>query len=1558
MPASHPVISGSDQSAMFMNATKDTELHVHCKIISSQTQNILRDHLCPHNNNKLESSQQQLLFSKGEAYKCVDNNNNNGVKGDLSNNKFNNNIPHLGNGIILSNDGHNNNMHNGAKPEIGISQGCSCSNSYCWSLSNSKSLQPRLTGLSKQMTAAGAPWKQALIESHHPTLHPTLTTTQLDSGPEKCSLTILRDPLSIESQLPTLRFLTLSTTQLDSGPENYSRIIFKGLVNNYYNHHLNKNSINNSCNNNYYSYNNYYNTHHHETHHVTTQWTSYNNNNYNYNSYYNNYYFEPNSARLYSGSTWVGLCSNKLPLALINIGSFQLTRDHSDYGNYHNHNDTILNNYNKYCNYHKHNNCYCNNFRGNYNYNIHKNLICTSYNNNHNTYYNTCYLEPYSARLYTGSTLVGFCSKKLLLFRINLGSFQLTSVNYFFKLAPLLVHCCKAANDRNYITPRCLFYDHDNYYNHNDSNLSHNHNSSICNICIYTTYNSYNWNHNNNTDYRHNNINGNYRNYNNSILNICNNKSHRYINWNPNNNTYSRHNNINNIKNNSRNISNKEMHIINGNIDHKKQLPKRRNLVFGWWNCQKGFLNRNKKAELGLFLRENKADVFGVQEVEAYKTTYFYSDLYKIQGYKHFFPISLEKHGRSRCLVYYKEELEELITIRSDLMLPTQPLIWLQLGTRKGPLLAFYYREWTGIDGENSTTAQKARLQKVIEKVSEAVLNDNEVYIMGDLNIEAEAVNNLNTTDPLAKMINNMMLEKGLVQLITKKTRSQIVNNTCKESTIDHLYTNVPETIMGIKIHHTASSDHARVTFKRRKKMVIPRKKITMRSFKRFEETAYLKDLSKVDWERMPVNNVDDATEFLTSSVLKVLDDHAPVTTFIPSSKYNPAISETTKKMMNKRDLAHEKAKQTTNSEDVKEYKKLRNKVVGLIEKDKKEAVEEEMKYGSSAWKALNIMRNRAKSVNGPPTKLILNGKVVTDTKKLATAMNEFFTNKIKKLQDEIQKEEPEYDPVDHFKAHLPDNIETLEWELTTAQEVKEAIENLENSTSSGPDGISNWVLKKSKEALSIPLSRLFNLSLSLATYPSRWKQSTVLPLWKRKSKMDPASYRPISLTCKCSILFEKLMHRRMTSHLKAQQLLPPEQDGYQDGKSTITLTTRTYDKWCRAANMSKYAGVLCIDLSAAFDMVPGAVLVGKARAAGASEHAARWLSSYLSGRTQAVKIGSSVSTVIPIPSSIAQGTAYGPLLFLLAVLDLPKCVQDGKVDTGVQHGGVDMFCDDITDTVTGDNPFAVARQLEKDAENITKWLISNRLCIAKDKTSFMLATNREKPRTQEVEMITIKVAGQIVKQCQHLKLLGIIFQRDLTFSCHLHGTQGENPEKGLIKSLSQIIGLIRSMKNCPKKAKKMFLTSLFNGKLSYGIEVYGALTEGQLHQLQLVQNRAANLVLPGNRIKTSEKLRELGWLNVKETREKMDLMTLFKMRTQRSSPYFERWLRSSRIPAYEKLPTYESNHGKLLQRSWLIRASTCWNELPVEVRKSTPTSFKKTLKRHLLTRQRIEMRL
>ena len=994
----------------------------------------------------------------------------------------------------------------------------------------------------------------------------------------------------------------------------------------------------------------------------------------------------------------------------------------------------------------------------------------------------------------------------------------------------------------------------------------------------------------------------------------------------------------------SRIITNKEMHSTHGNIK-KRPLPRRRCLVFGWWNCGRGFLTKGKRSELDVFLKENKVDVFGVQEVDIHKTTFFYHDMYKINGYKHVFPLSLEKHGRARCLLYYKEGLDEMITVRKDLMVDDQPIIWIQLGQRNGPLLAFHYREWTGLNGENSLNSQKLRLQEVLSKVSMASRKGNDLYWMGDINVDAADIvpSNNHTNDTLAGLIQNTMLEEGLDQMISTATRMQLVDNVCQESTIDHLYTNVPEGVMNIKVLSTASSDHARILFKRKKKLDTPVKRVSLRSFKNFDKLAFTEEINAIDWEYISCLGADGATDFFTSSVMAALDKHAPLITFTPSKNYNPVISEETKSLMALRDKARSKARTTLSADDIKLFKQLRNKTVGAIKKDKKTAVMSEMEHGTSAWKALNMLRSKAKSANGPPNKLLLDGKVETDSLKMATAMNQYFTNKITKLKEEMEKETPDMDPVEFMKGHLPDNINTLDWDLISTEETEEEIVKLKNSSSVGPNGISNWLMKTAAKALAVPLTLIFNLSISSALFPSSWKHAIVIPLWKKKSKLDPASYRPVSLTCKPSLLFEKLINKRLTEHLQKHQLFCPDQDGYQPGKSTITLTTRAYDKWCRAANSGHYAGVLAVDLSSAFDLVGCDVLVNKAKALGASDSTARWLASYLSGRTQAVRIGMSLSSKTPIPSSIAQGTSIGPRLFLLEVWDLPRCVQ---------YGTVDMFCDDITETVVGSDPFVVANKLESDAGKITQWLINNKLMLAKDKTQFMLATNKEKKRSAAVEDITIVVAGQRVRQSSEMKLLGVVFSKDLTFSSHLHGTQGDNPEKGLIKSLSSILGIIRSIKHCPLQAKKMFLASLFNGKLSFGIEVYGALTEGHLNQLQLIQNRASRLALPGNRNSVPEKLRELGWLTVRGIRRKMDIMTLWKMRIHRSSPYFERWLRTSRLPASSLLPTYETDHGRLLGRSFLIRACDEWNQLPVELRMAQPSAFKRNLKKYLLASQ------
>ena len=346
------------------------------------------------------------------------------------------------------------------------------------------------------------------------------------------------------------------------------------------------------------------------------------------------------------------------------------------------------------------------------------------------------------------------------------------------------------------------------------------------------------------------------------------------------------------------------MHILNGNIhkSQKKRLPKRRCLRFGWWNCGTGFLTKGKKEELESFLETNKTNIFCVQEVEIHKTAFFCDKLYAIRGYKHIFPLSFETHGIARCLVYYREHMEDMIRLRKDLMSPTQPVIWLQLCSGKGPMLAFMHREWTGISGENSVASQTLRLHELLGSAKKASDSGSEVWWMGDMNAKAQDVRLGNSPDPVANMINNFIVEEGFEQLIMRRPRSRIVNQEEQESILDHLYTNTPERAMMIKIHKTSSSDHAMITFRRARR---PRNDY---------KASFMKELGNVDWEkRFKVNSMEHFTEYFAQA----LDKQAPLVTFIPSKEFIPVMSGSTRMVMKEIDFGHKTAKFTNTVEDI-----------------------------------------------------------------------------------------------------------------------------------------------------------------------------------------------------------------------------------------------------------------------------------------------------------------------------------------------------------------------------------------------------------------------------------------------------------------------------------------------------------------------------------------------------------------------------------------------------------------------------------------------------------------
>ena len=80
---------------------------------------------------------------------------------------------------------------------------------------------------------------------------------------------------------------------------------------------------------------------------------------------------------------------------------------------------------------------------------------------------------------------------------------------------------------------------------------------------------------------------------------------------------------------------------------------------------------------------------------------------------------------------------------------------------------------------------------------------------------------------------------------------------------------------------------------------------------------------------------------------------------------------------------------------------------------------------------------------------------------------------------------------------------------------------SLDTNSSMGPDGIHPLLLRECAKNLAYPLYLIFTKSLQTSTVPLAWKQSLIIPIFKKGTRQDPLNYRPISLTSICCKILE-----------------------------------------------------------------------------------------------------------------------------------------------------------------------------------------------------------------------------------------------------------------------------------------------------------------------------------------------------------------------------------------------------------------------------------------------------
>ena len=363
--------------------------------------------------------------------------------------------------------------------------------------------------------------------------------------------------------------------------------------------------------------------------------------------------------------------------------------------------------------------------------------------------------------------------------------------------------------------------------------------------------------------------------------------------------------------------------------------------------------------------------------------------------------------------------------------------------------------------------------------------------------------------------------------------------------------------------------------------------------------------------------------------------------------------------------------------------------------------------------------------------------------------------------------------------------------------------------------------------------------------------------MFKKGPKNRAENYRPINLASVPSKIMESVLKDAILAHLQENNCLIGSQHGFVPGRSVTTNLIEYLNVITAALDEGVPFDAVMVDFRRAFDRVPFAGMLAKAKAHGIEGELLNWITDWTRDRKQRVVLNGVESDWVDVTSSVVQGSVLGPVLFLIYIncLDLTVRAHDKSII-------VSKFADD-TKLGRKINSVTDAVSLQMALQSLDQWCKDWGMQLHPDKC-LIIHFGKTNPE-HDYYIGQTKIA-----KAEGARDLGVFITNECDPSQHV-----ENITKKAHVVLSQLrrATTLRDSRTFTKLYKVYV-----RPQLEAAAPVWNPSKRESVLKLEKVQKRALRMITDLGSLSYDERLDALGLQSLEDRRRRGDMIQCYKM--------------------------------------------------------------------------------